>query len=249
MPPTRTLRLPPIFCPGNADVGAVDGPAEGGRGFLWDAAIAAGQEVRNYGASWTTRATALPKATWSTSRPSASPPRRTAGGLPHARVSPAGTDPYYHGFDMTIADYWREQEWAGSSMVRRSGKLPALELVRLPHDHLGNFGQALDGVDTPDSQIADQDYALGLIVERLSHSPFWRDTVVIALEDDAQNGSITSTRTGASRSSPAATFVVTPWCHRVYSTPSVLRTIELFWGTAPRATGRLRAADGRCPQR
>ena len=90
---------------------------------------------------------------------------------------------------MTFADYWRFEEWAREfERYEAGGDLPALELVRFPHDHLGRFLSALDGVNTPDAQMADNDYALGRLVERVSRSPFWKDTVVVALEDDAQNG-------------------------------------------------------------
>jgi len=227
----------PDLLPGNADVGAVDGPAEGGRGFLWDGAITAGLEVRNYGAFLDDSRYALSPGDAAYLAPLRKPAET------HLRVAfptraslQQATDPYYRGFDMTIADYWREQEWAREfdGYVAR-GSLPALELVRLPHDHLGNFGRALDGVDTPDSQIADQDYALGLIVERLSQSPFWRDTVVIALEDDAQNGSdhVDSHRSFAlfAGGHVRRGAVVSS----VYSTPSVLRTIELLLGLPPLA--------------
>src|SRR5262249_21243043 len=100
------------------------------------------------------------------------------------------TDPYYRCFDMNVADFWRYKEWAREFAEHvAKGNLPALEIVRLPHDHLGAFETAGDGVSTPDTQVADHDYALGKIVETVSRSPYWSDTVIVALEDDAQNGS------------------------------------------------------------
>jgi hypothetical protein len=147
----------------------------------------------------------------------------------------AVTDPYYRGFDMRLADLWREKEWErelDGFLARKD--FPSLELVRLPHDHLGSFKTALDGVNTPDTQMADHDYALGLMVERLSHTRLWEDTVVVAIEDDAQNG---SDHVDAHRS-----LVLFAGGHvrrggavvsTVYATPSVLRTIELLLGLPP----------------
>ena len=67
----------------------------------------------------------------------------------------------------------------------RDGEMPALQIVRLPNDHTA--GGATD-MRTPRAYMADNDLALGRIVSALSHSRFWRDTVVFVVEDDAQNG-------------------------------------------------------------
>jgi YVTN family beta-propeller protein len=227
----------PDLLPGTADVAAVDGPEEGGQGFLWDAALARHLTVRNYGAFLDDTRYHLPSTASAYLAPVRAPATTRVRVAFPTRVSLADvTDPYYRGFDMNLADYWREQEWAREfdGYVAR-GDLPALEIVRLPHDHLGSFATALDHVDTPDAQIADHDYALGLMVERLSRSPFWGDTVLVALEDDAQNG---ADHVDAHRS--LAIFagghvrrgaVVST----VYTTPSVLHTIELLLGLDPLA--------------
>src|ERR1700722_10505849 len=135
---------------------------------------------------------------------------------------------------MSRADYWRVLEWERElAQYESAGELPGLELVRLPHDHLGKFMSALDGVSTPDTQLADHDYAIGRLVERVSHSRFWEETVIIALEDDAQNG---SDHVDAHRS---LLLVAGGHVRRqaristVYATPSVLKTIELLLGLAP----------------
>jgi hypothetical protein len=113
------------------------------------------------------------------------------------------------------------------------GDLPALSLVRLPADHMGDFASSLDGVDTPDTQMADHDYALGRLVEELSRTPYWESTVVFAVEDDAQNGSdhVNAHRTLAFVAGPhvrRAAVVHTP-----YTTVSMLRAIELLLGIPP----------------
>jgi YVTN family beta-propeller protein len=221
--------------PGTADVGAVDGPDEGGTGFLWDAALAKKLDVRNYGFFCDDTRYGLPHDDAAYVGPSRDAfATKTRVSFPTRASLHERTDPYFRCFDQRVADFWREKEWAREfDAYVKSGKLPALELVRLPHDHLGGFDSAEDGVNTPDTQIADNDYALGALVEKVSRSPFWKDTVIIALEDDAQNGSdhVDSHRSFvllAGGHVKRGLKVSTP-----YATPSVLRTIELLLGLAP----------------
>ncbi len=225
----------PDLLPGTADVGAVDGPAEGGRGFLWDAALAAGLTVRNYGVFVDDSRYALRDGD------DAKIPLLVAPHETQTRVAYATrpsllerTDPYFRGFDMAFPDLYRVREWQRElAEYVKKGNFPALELVRLPHDHLGAFGAAMDGVDTPDTQQADHDYAVGLLVESLAATPFWKDTVVVVVEDDAQNG---SDHVDAHRS--LALFAGGPvrrgaLVHTSYATPSLLRTLEILLGLAP----------------
>ena len=73
------------------------------------------------------------------------------------------TDPYFPGFDLKLPDYWRFKEWEREfDGYVASGNLPALEFVRMPHDHFGDFGTAMDGVNTVETEMADNDYAIGL---------------------------------------------------------------------------------------
>ena len=218
--------------PGTADVAAIDGPAEGGRGFLWDVAIAAGISFRNYGAFVDDYRYHLPKKDGYYVEPLRAPHKtKTRVAFP-TRASLANvTDPYFRGFDMKLADYWRFKEWEREfDEYVTKGELPALEIVRLPHDHFGSFGRADDAVDNPDAQMADHDYAFGLIVEKLSKSPFWAETVIIKIEDDAQNG--------ADHVDSHRSFAIFAGGHvrrgavvsTAYTTTSVLRTIELLLG-------------------
>ena len=57
-----------------------------------------------------------------------------------------------------------------------------------PHDHFGNFNTAIDGVNTVETQMADNDYAIGLLVEKVARSPFRNNTLIFVIEDYAQNG-------------------------------------------------------------
>jgi DNA-binding beta-propeller fold protein YncE len=66
--------------------------------------------------------------------------------------------------------------------------MPSLSLVRFMHDHTGNFSAAIDGVNTPDLQVADNDYAVGLLVQKIASSPYANNTLIFVLEDDAQDG-------------------------------------------------------------
>jgi hypothetical protein len=213
--------------PGVADVAAVDRPREGGSGYLWDVAKAKGLRVRNYGCFF--------------DGPAKTPPREPfVSGVPVGYSTALGmaddTDAFYRGFDMTYPDFWRVREWQRElGQFEMKGDMPELVLVRLPHDHFGLFGTAIDGLDTPDTQMADHDYALGMLVESLSRSRFWEDTIVIALEDDAQDG---ADHVDAHRSllffagGHASRGVVS---HTTYTTPSVLRTLELLLGLPPLA--------------
>jgi phospholipase C len=148
----------------------VDEPA---MGYLWTLAERANISFRNYGeyvvADSSLRQSDLP-------------------------VGYRGTKPYLHahtatqypGFDLTIPDQRRASIWIAelNDFVRR-GQMPQLEIVRLPNDHTAG---RTPGARTPRAYGADNDLALGRMVEALSHSPFWANTVMFVLEDDAQNG-------------------------------------------------------------
>lgn len=135
----------------------------------------------------------------------------------------AHTDTTYPGWDLAIPDQHRIDVWLRS--FRRwvdAGSMPALQIVYLPQDHTSG-GEA--GAPTPRAMVADNDLALGRLVDALSHSPFWKRTVVFVIEDDAQNGPdhVDSHR------SPL--LVISPYSrggvlHRFTNTTDVLRTME-----------------------
>src|SRR5439155_19297956 len=88
------------------------------------------------------------------------------------------SDPFFRGYDQKFPDFWRFKEWEREfDQFAADGNLPAFEMVRLPHDHFGSFASAIDGVNTPDREMADNDYAVGLLVEKVSHSRFADDTL------------------------------------------------------------------------
>ena len=98
----------------------------------------------------------------------------------------ADVSPDYVPFDLVTQDQKRADVWiAEHERFVRDGNMPQLELLWLPMDHLT---AARPGKCTPFACMADNDLALGRIVQALSHSPHWKDTVIFVLEDDAQAG-------------------------------------------------------------
>ena len=90
------------------------------------------------------------------------------------------TDVYFRGYDQNYPDLWRYNEWKREfDQFVANGNLPSLSLVRISHDHMGSFGTALGGVNTPETQQADCDLALGLMVEAVANSPYADDTLII----------------------------------------------------------------------
>jgi DNA-binding beta-propeller fold protein YncE len=103
-------------------------------------------------------------------------------------------------------------------------------LIRLGNDHFGAFAKAIDGVNTPETQMADNDYALGDIVETVAKSPFAKDTLIVSIEDDACDG---ADHVDTHRS--VALFAGAYVKHHTlvssrYTTVSVVKTIEEILG-------------------
>ena len=109
--------------------------------------------------------------------------------------------------------------------------LPNLSLVRVSHDHMGASPRRLGGVNTPETQQADDDLAVGRLVQSVSESPYAADTLIIVTEDDCQDGPdhVDSHR--------ATTYFVGPYVKKGavvsehYSQVNALRTIEDILGT------------------
>jgi YVTN family beta-propeller protein len=146
------------------DEGEVDEPAEG---FLWDSAVRKGISIRVYG-EYT------------------EPIPKTNQYRASKKAFSADTHPDYPWFDMKISDQHRADIWiAEFEQYVKNGAMPALEIVQLPRDHTAG-GKA--DYSTPRACMADNDLALGRMIEAISKSPFWRDTLVVVVEDDAQDG-------------------------------------------------------------
>jgi DNA-binding beta-propeller fold protein YncE len=228
------LSADPDLLPGPALLTAAD-PDDDGRpneGFLWDAAIRAGVSVRNYGfADASIYDTGAPGSVPLVREPFSEKRQIYA---PGDRLLASRSDRYFRGFDMKLADYWRVLEWRREyDEQEAAGTLPQLTLLRLAHDHFGDFDKAIDGVSSVETQMADNDYSLGLIVERISRGKAADSTLIFVIEDDAQNG---ADHVDARRS---LAFVVGPYVRQNvlvstrYTTINVLRTIEAVLGLEP----------------
>jgi DNA-binding beta-propeller fold protein YncE len=128
---------------------------------------------------------------------------------------------------MNNADVYLFNEWARDVAING---LAQLTLIRLPHDHFGSFGSAIAGLGTATLQMSDNDYAMGKIIETISHSSNWANTAIFILEDDAQSG---SDHVDSHRS---FVYVISPYSKRGvtistnYNTVNVLRTMEDLLG-------------------
>jgi hypothetical protein len=98
----------------------------------------------------------------------------------------AHSDVLYAGFNLHVTDQSRIAEWLREfNAYKASGNLPTVEFVRLPSDHTGGTAP---GYPTPRAMVADNDLALGKLVDAVSHSQYWSSTAIFVIEDDAQDG-------------------------------------------------------------
>ncbi len=219
--------------PGQADVDAPDGPDnELNTGYLWNNALRAGLTVHDYGFFVDTTFYNEP----SCQTPLAHDPFST-----NTIVAPSSnvaltpfTDPYFRGFDPAFPDYYRFKEWQRDFNANYvNGGLPNLILIRFMHDHTGSFATAIDGVNTPERDVADNDYAVGLVVQTIANSPIYKNnTLIFVVEDDSQDGGdhVDSHRTTA--------FVVGAYVRNgvvstAYTTLDFVRTMEEVMGLPP----------------
>ena len=157
--------IPSSYAGKHADVDGDEAEAPE-RGFLWGLANRSGVTFRDYGEMVHGKG----DAGWPVTPPDLL----------------ADVDPDYIPFDLTTPDQKRADEWiAEFQRFVRDGNMPQFELMWLPNDHLA---AGRPGKCTPQACMADNDLALGRIVQALSHSPRWNDTVIFVVEDDAQAG-------------------------------------------------------------
>jgi DNA-binding beta-propeller fold protein YncE len=137
----------------------------------------------------------------------------------------------YPGWDLSISDIYRFEQWEKEfDDYVKGDSLPDFSIMRLPNDH--TMGTA-KGALTPQAYVGTNDYAVGLIVQKISESIYWKNSIIFILEDDAQNG---FDHVDAHRST---LLVIGPYIkkhfvdHEMYSTSSVLKTIELTLGLPP----------------
>jgi DNA-binding beta-propeller fold protein YncE len=175
------------------------------RGFLWTLATREGITFRDYGEMV----------------------KGNPGWPVTQRDLGADVNPDYVPMDLVTQDQKRADVWiAEFQRYVRDGNMPQLEIMWLPMDHLA---AGRPGKCTPRACMADNDLALGRIVQALSHSRYWKDTVVFVLEDDAQAG---PDHTDSHRAPFYAISAYNPsgTVHRFINTTDVIAAIEDILG-------------------
>jgi YVTN family beta-propeller protein len=229
--------FPRSYVHGMTDQG-VDALAYSPAGFIWDNAIAHGKTFRDYGehaiteASWKDRARRGKPAFLDYYRDFVN-----QTGLINISSRPAieSLRPYLAtntvGWDLNIPDVFRAAEFIKElKQFERSGDFPNFVIICLPNDHTSGTKA---NCPTPAAMAADHDLAFGQIVEAISQSRFWKETCILAIEDDPQGGwdHVSAFRTTC--------YVVSPYTRRgavvstQYNQTSVLRTMELMLGLPP----------------
>ncbi len=175
-------------------------------GYLWDKAAAKGVSYRSYG-------------------------EFVDDGKPQIPVLEGHVDPEFPSYNLRIPDLKRAERFLEElSRFEKEGELPRLIVMRLPNDHTSG---TRPGTPTVTAMVGDNDLALGMVVEGLSKSRFWKQMAIFVVEDDAQNGSdhVDAHRTVA--------LAISPYIKRhsvdstMYTTSSMLRTMELILGLDP----------------
>ena len=219
--------------------------AEAPCGYIWDLALRHGVGLRNYGFFNTMVEDAERKSGRKV---------MSEDNVPTKKALVGRTDLDFRVFDLAYADSeaWvtygcpapkqrktfgknespcRFTEWKREfDQYVKNGEMPPFMLVRLPRNHTNGTAP---GMSSPRAMVADNDYAVGQLVEAVSRSPFWQSTAICILEDDAQNG---HDHVDAHRS-PA--LIISPFVekgtidHRFYNTDGMLRTMELLLGLPP----------------
>ena len=207
-------------------------------GFIWDLAIKHGKTLRNYGEF------AMPAVRYADPKNKKSPSYLDCY---NEFVNPSGKvifgsepaveslRPYLAtntvGWNMDVPDVFRSRYFINElKEYEKNGNFPNLVIICLPNDHTSGTST---GSPTPASHVADNDLAFGQIVEAISHSKFWKETVIFAIEDDPQAGwdHVSGYRTTA--------YCISPYTKRgavvktQYNTTSILRTIEQILGLPP----------------
>jgi YVTN family beta-propeller protein len=216
----------------------VDALAYAPTGFIWDSALAHGKTLRDYGEY--TISTCGWRDLGHKGRPKFLDYYNDfvdGTGLTHIGSRPAIDSLRNHlstntvGWNLDVPDIVRASRFKMElRYFERIGRMPNLTIICLPNDHTS--GTKVNS-PTPAAQVADNDLAFGQIVDAVSHSRFWRDTCILAIEDDPQAGwdHVSAYRTTA--------YCISPYTkrhaviHNNYNQPSLLHTIELILGLPP----------------
>jgi len=229
---------------------AIPDVAEGPGGHIWDAVRAAKLSYRNYGFFYSFGVSQNHLPIVPDNYPAATglqPAGRNLAGYSdfdfrrYDNDFPDSNAPKNMGCLYSLASYGafnmpsRYAEWKREfdMMLAKDpsgNSVPAFMTVRFNHDHTQGL---TPGKFTPRAEVADNDYAVGQLVEAISKSPIWENTAIFIVEDDAQDG---PDHVDGHRSTA---FVISPWVrknavdHRFYNTDSILKTMEMILGIGP----------------
>ena len=206
-------------------------------GFLWTAAHKAGKSVRVFG-EFVNKPKVINPATkkaptWKEAWEDYKSGKNSM--IIEAHTDNAALRPHLHpnfiGFPSIISDQWRTDQFlAEFKQWERAGKMPDLTIMLLPNDHTAGTRA---GMPTPRAAVADNDLALGRMVEAISKSQFWKDTLILVIEDDSQLG---VDHVDGHRS---VAFCISPYTQRgkvvseMYNHTSFVRTLGLILGIPP----------------
>jgi YVTN family beta-propeller protein len=229
---------PRSYPSGGFGIGGADALAYSPAGFIWDDALAHGKTVCDFGEFTTTHKqwknpTNKKKITFTDCyRDFTSGAKEIAYACePDIETLRPFMVPDTASWDLDVPDVYRAAQFIGKlKAFEQADNLPNLVILWLPNDHTSGTKA---GSPTPAAQVADNDLAMGKIIEAVSHGKFWKDTCVIAVEDDPQNGwdHVSGFRTTA--------YVVSAYTKRhavvstQYNQTSLLRTMELMLGLPP----------------
>lgn len=228
----------PRSYPDGMDDDDIDALVYSPAGFLWDNAKAHGRTFRDYGEFAITRKKWIDparkgKPTWTNhwhdfTNTTAEVRLWSEPGIESLRGYLCTNTV---GWDMDVPDVWRARQFIQElRQFEQTGQFPNLTMICLPNDHTSGTKATSP---TPAAHVADNDLALGQIIEALSRSRFWKETCIFVIEDDPQNGwdHVSGYRTIA--------FVISPWTKRgavvstQYNQTSLIRTMELILGLPP----------------
>ncbi|HJR09504.1 MAG TPA: bifunctional YncE family protein/alkaline phosphatase family protein [Pyrinomonadaceae bacterium] len=155
---------------------------------------------------------------------------RESGGQLDPLISTEHADARFRGNSRT-GEWLKEfREFVAERKAGKPDRMPHLSIVRLPNDHTEGLNP---NFPTPQFYVAENDYAVGRIVEAVSESPYWQDTAIFVVEDDAQDG---PDHVDAHR---APALVISAYnrpgayIHTFHNTVSLIRTLELLLGLSP----------------
>jgi YVTN family beta-propeller protein len=183
-------------------------------GYLWDDALRSGVSFRDYGEYINYWESPI-NGQWKPDDPSIG----------------NNYDPKYPGWDLSIPDMTRYNEWEKEfKQFEQNGNLPQFEMVYLPNDHTAGTAK---GYPTPQAMVAQNDLAVGKLVDTVSHSKYWKNTAIFVVEDDPQAGPdhVDAHRTEA--------LVISPYTQMgkedstFYDQDSMIRTLEMILGMKP----------------